>query len=76
MRWGYEEKKDYHFRRHCDYNRCLRNWFVSAVSKMAAKIHPSLGGLIFFGDFITITEELPNYFLDYRERLSNETRWF
>ena len=23
----------------------------------------------------TITEELPNYFLDYRERLSNETRW-
>ena len=39
------------------------------------KIHPTLGGLIFFGDFITITDELPNYFLDYREHLSNDTRW-
>lgn len=44
-------------------------------SREDGKIHPTLGGLIFFGDFITITEELPNYFLDYRERLSNETRW-
>lgn len=39
------------------------------------KVHPTLAGLIFFGDFITITDELPGYFLDYRERLSNETRW-
>ncbi|MCD8368830.1 MAG: winged helix-turn-helix transcriptional regulator [Clostridiales bacterium] len=38
-------------------------------------IHPTLAGLIFFGDFITITNELPNYFLDYRECLSSETRW-
>lgn len=38
-------------------------------------IHPTLGGLIFFGDFNTITDELPNYFLDYRERLSGDTRW-
>lgn len=38
-------------------------------------IHPTLGGLIFFGDFITITDELPNYFLDYREHLYGETRW-
>lgn len=38
-------------------------------------IHPTLGGLVFFGDFITITDELPNYFLDYREHLSNDTRW-
>ncbi|WP_285825967.1 ATP-binding protein [Schaedlerella arabinosiphila] len=44
-------------------------------SREDGKIHLTLGGLIFFGDFITITEELPNYFLDYRERLSNETRW-
>ena len=44
-------------------------------SQNDGKIHPTLGGLIFFGDFITITDELPNYFLDYRERLSNETRW-
>lgn len=26
-------------------------------------IHPTLAGLIFFGDFITITNELPDYFL-------------
>ena len=38
-------------------------------------LHPTLAGLIFFGEFIEITNELPNYFLDYREHLSNETRW-
>lgn len=44
-------------------------------SQSDGHIHPTLGGLIFFGDFNTITDELPNYFLDYRERLSGETRW-
>lgn len=44
-------------------------------SQNDGRIHPTLGGLIFFGDFITITNELPNYFLDYREHLSGETRW-
>ena len=44
-------------------------------SQNDGKIHPTLGGLIFFGDFMTITDELPNYFLDYREHLSNDTRW-
>ena len=39
------------------------------------KVHPTLAGLLFFGDYITITNELPQYFLDYRERLSNDTRW-
>lgn len=39
------------------------------------KVHPTLAGLLFFGDFMTIVDEVPNYFLDYRERLSNETRW-
>lgn len=44
-------------------------------SRDDGKIHPTLGGLIFFGDFISITDELPNYFLDYREYLSGDTRW-
>ncbi len=44
-------------------------------SQVDGKIHPTLGGLIFFGDFMTITDEVPNFFLDYRERLSTETRW-
>lgn len=39
------------------------------------KLHPTLGGLIFFGDFIEIQNELPNYFLDYRERLDFNNRW-
>lgn len=44
-------------------------------SQNDGKIHPTLGGLIFFGDFITITDELPNYFLDYREYHTKNTRW-
>ncbi len=44
-------------------------------SQIDGKIHPTLGGLIFFGDFMTITDELPNYFLDYREHISGDTRW-
>ncbi len=38
-------------------------------------MHPTLAGLLFFGDFMTILNEVPNFFLDYRERLSTETRW-
>ena len=38
-------------------------------------MHPTLAGLVCFGDFVTIMRVLPDYFLDYRERLSNETRW-
>lgn len=44
-------------------------------SQFDGRIHPTLAGLVFFGDFNTITDELPNYFLDYRERLSGQTRW-
>lgn len=44
-------------------------------SQFDGRIHLTLAGLVFFGDFNTITDELPNYFLDYRERLSGETRW-
>lgn len=40
-----------------------------------AKVHPTFAGLLFFGDFITIMDEAPNYFLDYRERFSSDTRW-
>lgn len=40
-----------------------------------AVVHPTRAGLLFFGDFMTIVDEFPNYFLDYRERLSSDTRW-
>lgn len=39
------------------------------------KIHPTVAGLVCFADFNTITDELPNFFLDYREHLSAGVRW-
>ncbi len=39
------------------------------------KVHPNVAGLVFFGDFVTIMDELPNYFLDYREHFTSDTRW-
>lgn len=38
-------------------------------------IRPTLAGLVCFGDYVTIVSELPNFFLDYRERLDLDTRW-
>jgi len=38
-------------------------------------VRPMLSGLVCFGDFVAISNVLPDYFLDYRERLSDETRW-
>ena len=38
-------------------------------------LHPNIAGLVCFGDFVTIMHELPNYFLDYRERSSDSERW-
>ena len=39
------------------------------------KLHPTLAGLIFFGDFTYITDVLPNFFLDYREQKGGNNRW-
>lgn len=39
------------------------------------KLHPTLAGLLFFGNYYTISEVLPDYFLDYREYQSLEERW-
>lgn len=48
---------------------------AARVAEYDGKIHPTLGGLVFFGDFINIINELPNFFLDYREKLAIDTRW-
>lgn len=56
-------------------NEFLMKIGAAKISDVDGRIHPTLGGLIFFGEFINIMDELPNYFLDYRERMSNETRW-
>lgn len=56
-------------------NEFLMKIGAAKISDVDSKIHPTLGGLIFFGEFINIMDELPNFFLDYRERMSTETRW-
>ena len=38
-------------------------------------VRPMLAGLICFGDFVTISNVLPNYFLDYREGVADGSRW-
>ena len=38
-------------------------------------VHPTLAGLVCFGDFNEITNVLPYFFLDYREHISPDVRW-
>ena len=38
-------------------------------------VRPMLAGLICFGDFVTISNVLPDYFLDYREGVADGSRW-
>ena len=38
-------------------------------------VHPNLAGLVCFAEFGQIMDILPDFFLDYRERLSTDTRW-
>ncbi len=48
---------------------------AAKIAEVDGKIHPTLGGLIFFGNYIDISDVLPNFFLDYREKLKTDTRW-
>lgn len=48
---------------------------AARIAEVDGKIHPTLGGLIFFGNYIDISDVLPNFFLDYREKLKTDTRW-
>ena len=47
----------------------------AAARKEDGKVHPTIAGLLMFGDEYNITRELPEYFLDYREMLDPTTRW-
>lgn len=40
-----------------------------------AKLHPTVGGLLMFGYEYEITRYFPAYFLDYQERMEDDTRW-
>ncbi len=39
------------------------------------KVHPTVAGLLFFGDFTYITDFIPNFFLDYQEKKGGKKRW-
>lgn len=43
--------------------------------KAAGVVRPTRAGLLFFGNEYRITDEFPQYFLDYREELNADLRW-
>ena len=49
---------------------------IGAVGRDAdGKLHPTAAGLLMFGYEYEIVREYPHYFLDYREKLDDNTRW-
>ena len=47
----------------------------AAVRGRDGVVHPTMAGLVCFGDFNEITNVLPYFFLDYREHLLPDVRW-
>ena len=49
---------------------------LGAVSRSEdGEMHPTVAGLLMFGYDYEIVKEFPNYFLDYREKIDESTRW-
>ena len=49
---------------------------IGAAKKLRdGSVHPTLAGLVCFGEFSTISDVLPNCFLDYREHYRKNIRW-
>ena len=53
----------------------LRHIGAIALCNDDMKFHPTAAGLLMFGREYDIVREFPHYFLDYQEKLSNDTRW-
>ncbi len=49
--------------------------YGSKVAKEDGKLHPTIAGLLMFGEEYKIRYEFPEYFLDYRENLDPTIRW-
>lgn len=47
----------------------------AAAEDEEGKLHPTIAGLLMFGEEYHIVRELPEYFLDYREMLDPTIRW-
>ena len=67
------------FRPRLAWNKLSDEEFLKKIGALGrgddGDLHPNIAGLVCFGDFVTIMHELPNYFLDYRERSSDSARW-
>jgi predicted HTH transcriptional regulator len=49
---------------------------LGAISRSEDGVmHPTAAGLLMFGYEYEIVKEFPNYFLDYQERMDEDTRW-
>ena len=46
-----------------------------SISDVDGKLHPTVAGLLMFAEEYKIRQELPEYFLDYREMLDPTIRW-
>lgn len=53
----------------------LRHIGAIALSHDDQKYHPTAAGLLMFGYEYEITNEFPQYFLDYREEMDEKVRW-
>ena len=50
--------------------------FIGAARRdKEGQLHPTRAGILMFGQDCWITHEFPNYFLDYRQETSSQTRW-
>ncbi len=48
---------------------------AASISDVDGKLHPTVAGLLMFGEEYKIRQEYPEYFLDYREILDPSIRW-
>lgn len=48
---------------------------AASISDVDGKLHPTVAGLLMFAEEYKIRQELPEYFLDYREMLDPAIRW-
>ena len=62
--WGMLEDAEY-----------LRNIGAAAFLKEDGKLHPTVAGMLMFGNEYNIVRVFPEYFLDYREMLDPSIRW-
>ena len=53
----------------------LRRIGAIALSEVDMAFHPTCAGLLMFGHEYDIVREYPHFFLDYQEKLSDNTRW-